>query len=325
MYSGGIFNPGAGVTNASIVNASASGGLWMEAADVGNNGTTGVSITGSATAANALSGSAGNDNITGGAGGGVIITQGGGDAITLTAGTNHPTNVDLFVGNGTGVAPITFDPFPSSPFGNYFAVPASIVSGADLAHPGFWGVAPGAAPTTIAASTSLDQSVVTNFIAGSGANQDNVALSVGSWGAAPGFLGLVGVDLITAPVAVTDAVLTAPVASGSTLTGTGVGSPDVVVLTGSTFANAATLATDLQNGTFALTFSKALTANNVAHILFAYNDGSGNAHIADVDLQTGTTAHAAAANMAHIYASDMVQLTGVSDLSLVGSNIHFVG
>ena len=167
--------------------------------------------------------------------------------------------------------------------------------------------------------------MVTNFIAGSGANQDNVALSVGSWGAAPGFLGLVGVDLITAPVAVTDAVLTAPVASGSTLTGTGVGSPDVVVLTGSTFANAATLATDLQNGTFALTFSKALTANNVAHILFAYNDGSGNAHIADVDLQTGTTAHAAAANMAHIYASDMVQLTGVSDLSLVGSNIHFVG
>jgi hypothetical protein len=77
------WDPAAGVTNAPYINASASGGLFMAAADVGNSGTFGVEIIGSAAHANALAGSAGNDILTGGTAGDVIIiTEGGGDIIT---------------------------------------------------------------------------------------------------------------------------------------------------------------------------------------------------------------------------------------------------
>jgi hypothetical protein len=67
-------------------------------------------------------------------------------------------------------------------------------------------------------------------------------------------------------------------------------------------------------------------AGKDAHMLFLYNDASGNAHIADVDFENSANASAATTTKAvsHIVASDMVEVAGVSMTSLTANNIHFV-
>jgi hypothetical protein len=95
-------------------------------------------------------------------------------------------------------------------------------------------------------------------------------------------------------------------------------------LTGATFASASALATAL-GSTYSLTFGgTGVAANTDAHMLFLYDDASGNAHIADVDFENGSTAATTTSAVTKIVASDMVELVGVSAASLTAHNIHFV-
>ncbi len=108
-------------------------------------------------------------------------------------------------------------------------------------------------------------------------------------------------------------------AAGGTLSATA----NVIELTGGTFANATALATALSS-TANLTFAgTGVPANTDVHMLFLYNDGSGNAHVADVDFENGSTAATTTFAVSKIVASDMVELVGVSATSLTANNIHF--
>ena len=134
-----------GSTNAAVVNAASSGGLSL-GADTNYSGTTGDTITGSTTAANSLGGSLGNDVITSSkVGGDTIFTNGGADTINLN------------VHSVSDTIQLTIDTFGSRT--------STVTDNNDLVQAGFWGVPPsgpggGVVP---AASTSADQSVVTNF------------------------------------------------------------------------------------------------------------------------------------------------------------------
>jgi hypothetical protein len=124
--------------------------------------------------------------------------------------------------------------------------------------------------------------------------------------------------VVPAPPTTADIVAVAP---GGTLSG------DITELTGVTFSNAASLAAALSSSTGTLTFAGGgVAANTNVHMLFLYNDGSGNAHIADVDFANKTNSNPASTTTAvsKIVASDMVELLGVSASSLTADNIHFV-
>ena len=82
------------------------------------------------------------------------------------------------------------------------------------------------------------------------------------------------------------------------------------------------MANALSTGSFSLKFSAVQNAATYEHLLFAYNDASGNAHIADVAVNNA--ANNAFSGQLQVIASDMVQLTGVSAASLTGANVHFV-
>ena len=88
-------------TNAAVINAGGSGGLWMGGSDVQFNGLVGDIITGSATASNVLAGSVSNDVFTGGSATDLIITDNGADIVNL-AGTHAAATIDLFFGNFAG-------------------------------------------------------------------------------------------------------------------------------------------------------------------------------------------------------------------------------
>ena len=199
-----------------------------------------------------------------------------------------------------------------------------ITDGTDKAQSGFWGVVPGSPAAAIAASNSTDQTTVqgptagtAGFIAGTGSNADHLAFSAHAWGTGAGVLGLTDSAFahIVGPVAT---VAVSP-AQGA---GTTVGAGQDLIITTDVASSAAQFATDLKTG-FTLNFTTALAAGNTAHVLMAYNDSHGNAHIADVDLHATAASSTTASGMT-IFASDMVTLTGVSDTALTSNNIHIV-
>jgi hypothetical protein len=78
-------------------------------------------------------------------------------------------------------------------------------------------------------------------------------------------------------------------------------------------------------------FAGSLSTNESAHMLVAYNDGSGNTHIADLDLFDAIPNRGGGGlretNELDVHVSDMVQLTGVSFASFqaaANSSVHFV-
>lgn len=341
-------------TNALTINAATSGGLIMQAGDANFTtsgtvaGSIGDVITGSATAGNALGGSIGNDTITGNTStsptaADTIYTGGGADTITLAAGHTAADHIGFYAGFDTpGIV------------GGGTEVPrnASITDGADVPQLGWWGQATGGVATGYAGTvyaglaantgTSLDQTSVSNFAPGpASAPQDVLDFAAFSgpghgavWGAGSvngngGIAhGLVNGDLVTTITGITSPVLTqinpgntapAPTAAGQ-----------VFELATGVFANASAVAAAL-HGSYQLKFTvgAALGANDSEHILIAYQDLSGNTHIADVAL-TNTAAVAANATetttdaTVTVHASDIVQLTGVALLSLHTGNIHFV-
>ena len=82
-------------TDATKIDATNSGGLWMAAPDGGNTGSNGVTIIGASAHPNYLFGSAGNDPLTGSSTTDTFITQGGGDVISLLAGHQNDA-IDLY-------------------------------------------------------------------------------------------------------------------------------------------------------------------------------------------------------------------------------------
>jgi hypothetical protein len=295
-------------TNAAVINASLSGGLGISTTNF--NGTVGDVITGSATHANSLGGSLGNDVITASnVGGDTVITGGGADTINLNS---HTIGDTVKLGGSL------------------------IVNAGDLTNAGFWGVPPSGAGGGVvpAASTSADQSVVTHFTPG-GSVADILQFALEDWsGSLPyGFGGPPNAVIvfgdgntsvlphgpIFGPFPPLSPVLDV-VASGATLAATA----NVFELTGATFDNASALANAL-GSSYNLTFAgTGVAANNNVHMLFLYDDASGNGHVADVDFENGVTAATTTTAVSHIVASDMVQLTGVSVTSLTVNNIHFV-
>jgi hypothetical protein len=281
-------------TNASVIDAASSGGLSL-GGDANFNGVIGDQITGSATHPNQLGGSLGNDVITASnVGGDQIVTGGGGDTINLNVHSVSDT-VELAGVNPNG----------------------SITSNNDLAQPGFWGVPPSGPGASLEPqdSTSADQTLINNFTPGSGAGADILQFSVGAWGSA---LAYGNGSPVLYPYGIPPGYVTEidPVSANATLSATA----NVIELTGATFANASALANAL--GGYNLTFGGGNLGSTDAHMLFLYNDPSGNAHIADVDFVGGNAA-TRTGTVPLIVASDMVELVGVSATSLTVHNIHF--
>jgi hypothetical protein len=141
-------------TNAAVLNASASGGLFMQGGDANYTISVlaaldqGDTITGSATGANVLIGSIGNDKITGTLSTSAvdtIATGGGKDGIALAANHAAVDHIELYMGTGNGPAAlhpynlsggdVVLTAFAGSAVSNNLG--ASI---GDVAQPGWWGI-----------------------------------------------------------------------------------------------------------------------------------------------------------------------------------------
>jgi len=349
----GVGNPLSNSTNAVTINAATSGGLIMRAGDANFTasetvaGSTGDLITGATGFSNVLGGSIGNDTITGTTSltaPDTIYTGGGADTIRLVTGHTAVDRIGLYAGFDTpGIA------------GGGTEVPRfnSITDTADVPQLGWWGQATAGAATGYVGSTyaglaantgtSLDQTVVTNFVPGSATAPQDV-LDFGTF-SGPGHgavwgtgltngnggisHGLVSGDLVTTTTGITSPVLTqinpgntapAPTAAGQ-----------VFELIAATFANASAVASALHSS-YQLKFTVGaggLAAHDSEHTLMAYQDLSGNTHIADVALTNAAAVSSGSTEMTTdalvtAHASDIVQLTGVALLSLHTGNIHFV-
>ncbi len=314
----GANNPLSNSTNAVTIDAHTStSGLIMEAGDANFTtsltvvGSTGDTITGSATAGNVLGGSIGNDALTGNTStthADTIYTGGGADSITLAAGHTVADHVGLYSGFATaGIIP----------GGTETPRSHSILDSTDHAQLGWWGLATGGAasiPTAIIANghgTSADMTTVTGFVPGSAAApQDSVDLSQSSLAWA-GLLHDSGGLAIGAGVS----TLSAPIVAGGVVAA----GFDIIELSG--FGTTAdTVAQTLRIVGSGITLN---VPGPIDHFLVAY-DGAGGVNIADVDVHGGVGAatNTAAAGVT-LAVSDMVHLTGVSLAQLHAGNIHF--
>jgi len=253
-------------------------------------------ITGSTTAVSTIYGSLGNDVLkTGSAIGDKIYTGGGSD--TITTGTGADT-----IYYGTNAA-------------------NDVSTTVDKANPGYWGISATETAAVPTGSTSASMSTVTDFTAGTGAGADILNFKVGAWTVSGVSVGLVKGDAAT--------IVTAGITTFQTVTvaGTAISNTTAVTLDGiGTYANASALATAL-NTTGSLAFGTAIAATTDAHLMVAYLTTGGVVRIADVDVINpagATAANTAAAHLTAVYASDIVELTGVTALSqLATANIVF--
>jgi hypothetical protein len=278
-----------------------------------SNGSTGVSF------------GAGADNIRGGSGGhDLIFGDGGPDTITLP---NHSL-FDLVV------------------FGeekeNTTTTVLAMTDGMDLAYPGSWGA--GATATAIpnlftgnTGGTSTDMTVITGFQAGSG---DVLGFTVAAWngGSTSGFVAVAKGDLVVLNgflVVQPGAAQLSAVWVNSTSNSSLKASDNVLLYDPSdaSVQNAEQLAAQLHAASDAIVLPGGgfIASGQDWHVLVAY-DASFNllgsihhvVNIADVDLvNTSASSQSSTANL-HVYASDMVSLTGVSLTSLTAANIFFI-
>ena len=338
-------------TNASLILASASGGIIMNGPDTAS--ISGATIRGSDTGPNWIDGSQGADNISVGTGASVIATglgTGGthGDTVTLAAG--HPTDhieiyTSVFDPEVTDVGPPTNNP------GLYEAQTGSQVSATDLAQGGAWGLAFGAAPVqggVVNASvvaggtggTSLSMVQIDGWQGGdildlSGGTDVTVlgsAVTIGSaidfaatnnpqgglaFGLTEGFNG-------TLHVAGTIPGAPATINAGGYAPTAAFGADSVLFVQG-TFFDANALASFLHTNSFTLN-GAGLAANEDAHAYVLYNDTTNSARIADVDIGNfaAPTTHTNDAG-SFIIASDLVQIVGTQAATIAsagGAAVH---
>jgi hypothetical protein len=319
-------------TNAKAIDASNSGGVVMQAGDANFAtaatvaGSIGDVFKGSITAGDVLGGSIGNDTFTlqQTAAPETIYTGGGADAINLAANHKASDHIEFYAGSNT--AGVT-------PGGVENVTAASITDGADKAQLGWWGLPTGGAAAEFGAvgaatgGVSLDMSTVQNL----NISSDILDFGVAAWGTGTNPAGgvnhgLTNGDMTTHPLANTSAAAQQVTVgllanAGDTLkTGT-----NLIELAGGAFANAAAVANALSNPATSLFFAAPLSSNGDAHMLLAYNNGSGGTVIADVDF-AAPAGGAASSGATAVHVSDIVKLTGVSFASFAAnsSNVHFV-
>jgi parallel beta-helix repeat protein len=308
-------------------NADPTGGLIMPVGAANfEYGTTvatsvGSLVVGSQTRGNVMGGSIGNDVFSGTMNvtqADTVYTGGGSDDIFLTAGRLVPTRIELYAGNNTG------NPVAVAPGGVEPSVAGSIVNAVDVPQLGWWGQATGQIGGPISSTatnlgfgtgTSADMSIVRNFAVASGGRPgDSLDFSLSAFSgllrsATPG----------TAP-APGNAVFSNSLGPDGVVT---VANADVLVLSSAqTFSGAAAVASALARSTTAINFGTAQT-NAINHYLVAYQDTTGNARIADLDIHSNA-AFTRTSQAQTLAVSDMIQLVGVSLASLAETNIQIV-
>jgi hypothetical protein len=283
-----------------------------------SDGSTGVSL------------GAGADNITGGTDGNdLILGDGGADTITLPT---HSVSDALEFGKDLRNDVL------------------AITDGMDVAYPGSWGasVTATAIPNLFPGNTggtSADMTVITGFRAGSGG--DGLGFNLKAWnGDITPFLfhaaakgNLVELDGVFVPTPGGDAQLSAVVWMNSSSNSSLKPSDNVLLYAPSdaSVQNAQQLAAQLHTSSDAIVLPGAasglgfIAPGQHSHIFVAYDASFsllGSIHhvvnIADVDLvNTSASNQTSTANL-HVYASDMVSLTGVSLTSLAPDNIFYL-
>jgi len=256
-------------------------------------------------------GTAGADIFIANDNGDTVVTDGGGDNITLGA-AGHADRVELYVGTGAAVSSIVA------------AVPGSITDSADVAKGGFWGLAGGVGQFGGLATghgTSTDMTKIFNFQSGSATGADVIDLSASAWGSGGTNgekgtnRGLVNGNLLNHPTTMTFASLH--------INGTVPSSANMIRLVDRTFADANAVAQALSSN-YKISLGASLPSLADCHMLFAYNDSSNYARIADVEFNNNSYAASSASTSLAVHASDLVQITGISMSQLYTNNLHFV-
>ena len=300
-----------GTTNFGIVKAAPSAGLTV--VDTYFNST----IIGSAT---------GDNNITGGDGGGVpgtgnTITGGpGSDTITTGLGAN---TINLGATHVTDIVTI------GSGFGGVITSPG------DQANAGSWGLAFGTAPSpatdiftifggALSGSTSASQTVIKNFNVAAGST-DLLQFQAKDWDTTAAANSTGGIDHGLQIIDLTGHPAAGPVVTESATSGgaftPGANFIELPVALG--LAGASGLATALQSS-FDLKTGPLATKDD-AHLLVAYSNSSAGGAIEIADVALYNTGAASTSSMTdHVYASDMVQLTGVTTFTALAGHVAFV-
>jgi hypothetical protein len=322
-------------TSAVFIDASKSGGLIMQSGDGFVSATSNNTIIGATDFGNVLGGSIGKDTFTSSTANvaNTIYTDGGPDAITLGAGHTASNHIGLYTGinntNAGGVQPGQAE----------LGLAGSMTSITDVPRIGTWNATFGTTPTghvggvynglANGTGTSVNQTTVSNFVAGT----DVLDFAAGAWAISGIHHGLTAGNLAAGsiPVVALPGFLSATaqqiLPSVGVVAANSVAAATNLILLDGVFANANQVAQTLISITGNVHFAGTLAPGNSAHMLAAYNDGSGNTHIADIDLFNTLGAAVADTNLLSVHASDMVQLTGVTFAAFTaaaGASVHFV-
>ncbi len=329
--------------NAAEINATNSGGIILQGGDANYTtsltvaGSVGDIFLGSTTAGDVFGGSIGNDTFTlnQGTAAETIYTSGGADTINLFAGHTAGDVIGFYAGFETALpAPGILPGGVETPRAN------SITDSYDAPQLGWWGQATGATATGYSAGganyagligngtgTSADATVVNNynpgvdllvFAASSGVTPfyGPVWNSDGANGLGGTALGLV--DGAFASFAGHVAATVQQVTTGGTVNA----ATDFIELTGHEFGSVNDVATQLENGTYNLSFSGTLASNNSAHLLLAWEDFSGETHISDLAI-AATAGATKTSTGTSIHVSDIVELPATSLIGLTPAQVHF--
>lgn len=276
-------------------------------------------------------GTEGADYFVANTNGDTIVTYGGADIIVLDAvdkSGRQSNHIGLY--GGSSIVDGNHELQLAVTYGVVPGRAGSITDLKDYAQGGFWGLSGaisefgGLAPNT---ATSADMSVVKNFLAGAAAGGDILDFSVGAWGsgginAAGGINhGLTAGDLFSHPASSAtgvNAVIQLVQPERTVLPAT-----DIIEL-GGTFADANAAVAAIHSGSDSFKFAAPLPNKDDAHMLVAYEDLSGNAHIMDVEFNNASGAATANSTLLTEHASDTVELTGVSLSSLTSDHFHLL-
>ena len=298
-----------GTTNFGTVSAALSAGLTVF--DSYYNST----ITGSI---------AGDNDIAGGDGGGLP-----GTGNTITGGTASDTIV-------TGIGANTIN-LGATHIGDRVTIGShfgGVMTGSgDVAEPGAWGQAFGTTPTFIAGiatpaaslfgnaangGTSESETVINNF----SVSTDSIGFEAALW-TSGGTNNLGGTNLGLETIGITGHVLAgAAVTTGSATSGVALPSATnfIELPTSTEYSDAAQVASELQSSFDLVTGM--LGGHDNAHLLVGYLGTNGSIQIADIDLYNPAALATMASTSDHVYASDMVQSTGVNTYTSLNPHIH---
>jgi hypothetical protein len=291
-----------------------------------------------------FSGAVGNNTITVGPGGDGVFLTGASTVTELAHGFGNVIYIGGYANTNATHASITAINPDVVAGGTTNIVFQEITDGADAAYQGFWGLANGAAPTAISGAggifglasnggTSASMSVDTGFTAGVGSAFDTLTFLTDAWsGGVAGSIGSLYFDdgvttlhntvnslagTATSAVVIPNAAIPQITAANNFLVDNAVG----------TIANAATLALDINTLDPFTLAGAGIAAGAHAHILVAYASSAngGGTTIADLDIVNTTAAAQNTTNVAgvHIFASDMVELVGITTAQIATANIHF--